>query len=551
MNNGSDQPAGNQDPNQDPLHYAPRWARDVQRPQGPSPTLRAARVEGEPDAHNRFPLSGMNSAPVQRLPPAPPEPARRPFGVVLVTLLSFVSLVTVIAALIAVALNLRVSDTDTTGTVASMLGRARTIGSIAGEPIRAVSPTRQVAAIEPPSPVQSEQRASVTPTIATAVSPAGSPDPAVRGVTDKEIRFGIAAPFSGSAKELGRQMKLGIDTAFSVINAGGGINGRKVRLIAADDGYEPSRTTDAMKQLLEKDQVFGIVGNVGTPTAMVGLPYALEQKMLFFGAFTGAGLLRRDPPDRYVFNYRASYAEETDAMVRYLVKVRRLLPEQIAVFAQQDGYGDSGFSGVAKAIRGLRGGEASSILRLDYKRNTVDVSDAIERLRRHKGSIKAVVMVPTYRAAARFIEKTRDLFPAMIYTNVSFVGSTALAEELKLLGPKYTDGVIVTQVVPPIEGYSSLVMEYKAALAKYFPGEMPDYVSLEGYIAAGLLAEGLKRAGPQLDTEKLVETLENLRDFDMGLGTRLSFGRAEHQGSHKVWGTQLDGAGRYQAIDLQ
>src|SRR5262249_37637244 len=199
-------------------------------------------------------------------------------------------------------------------------------------------------------------------------------------------------------------------TMFSAINAGGGINGRKVRLIAADDGYEPSRTADAMKQLFEKDEVFGIVGNVGTPTAMVALPYALEQKMLFFGAFTGAGLLRRDPPDRYVFNYRASYAEETDSMVRYLVKVRRLRPEQIAVFAQQDGYGDAGFSGVAKAVRALRGGEASTILRLNYKRNTVDVNDAVERLRQHKPPIKAVVMVPTYRAAARFIEKTREAF---------------------------------------------------------------------------------------------------------------------------------------------
>jgi branched-chain amino acid transport system substrate-binding protein len=284
---------------------------------------------------------------------------------------------------------------------------------------------------------------------------------------------------------------------------------------------------------------------------MVAVPYTLEQKMLFFGAFTGAGLLRRDPPDRYVFNYRASYAEETDAMVRYLVKVRRLRPEQIAVFAQQDGYGDAGFSGVTKAVRALRGGEAAATLRLNYKRNTVDVDEAVERLRQSKTPIKAVVMVPTYRAAARFIEKTRDLFPAMIYSNVSFVGSTALAEELKLLGPKYTDGVIVTQVVPAIEGYSSLILEYKAALAKHFPGEVPDYVSLEGYIAAGLLAEGLKRAGPQLDTEKVVEALENVRDFDMGLGTPLSFGRTEHQGSHKVWGTQLNEAGRYQAIDLQ
>jgi ABC-type branched-subunit amino acid transport system substrate-binding protein len=159
--------------------------------------------------------------------------------------------------------------------------------------------------------------------------------------------------------------------------------------------------------------------------------------------------------------------------------------------------------------------------------------------------------VPTYRAAARFIEKTRDLFPGMIYTNVSFVGSTALAQELMLLGPRFAEGVIVTQVVPPTDGYSSLVLEYKAALAKYAPGETPDYVSLEGYIGAGLLAEALKRTGPDLDTEKLVETLENLRQVDIGVGTPLSFGRTDHQGSHKVWGTQLDQAGHYQAIDLQ
>src|SRR5262249_13423202 len=154
--------------------------------------------------------------------------------------------------------------------------------------------------------------------------------PVFRGVTDTEIRFGMAAPFSGSAKELGRQMKLGIDTMFGVINEAGGVNGRKLRLIAADDGYGPTRTGDAMKSRFEKAEVFGMVGNVGPPTAIVGVPSALEQKMLFSGAFTGAGLLRRAPADRYVFNYRASYAEETDAVVRYLVKVRRIRPEQIA-----------------------------------------------------------------------------------------------------------------------------------------------------------------------------------------------------------------------------
>jgi len=358
--------------------------------------------------------------------------------------------------------------------------------------------------------------------------------PAIRGVTDNEIRLGISAPFTGSAKELGNQMKLGIETAFNLINERGGIHGRQLRLVAADDGYEPTRTAETMKELYEKERVFGFIGNVGTPTAVVGLPYALERRALFFGAFTGAGLLRRDPPDRYVFNYRASYAEETDAVVRYLVKMRGVRPEQIAVFAQQDAYGDSGFAGVAKAMRALRGGDERAILRLDYKRNTLDVDDAVARLRAHKNPIKAVVMVGAYRSCAKFIEKTRDIYPAMIYTNVSFVGSTALADELMLLGPRYANGVIVTQVVPAVDSYASTVLKYKTALTKYFPGVPPDYVSLEGYVAGSVLLEGVKRAGRQLDTEKLVETLETVRDFDVGLGAPISFGPTEHQGS-RAW----------------
>ena len=475
--------------------------------------------------------------------------------------LTLFALVAMVFAFAAMVINPRTLEPGTKGPREAAPGpdSVQTTGST--DPVRAVTRTSQVAT--PPAPVPATAEVPANPPLPVAVAAAGDSSPAappvapqrlfgptVRGVTDTEILFGMAAPFGGAAKELGRQMKLGIDTAFAAIDAAGGINGRRLRLVAADDGYEPSRTVEAMKQLFEKEQVFGVIGNVGTPTAMVALPYALERKMLFFGAFTGAGLLRRDPPDRYVFNYRASYAEETDAVVRYLVKVRHLRPDQIAVFAQEDGYGDAGFAGVTKAIRALKG-DAGAILRLNYKRNTVDVEDAVARLRAHKKPIKAIVMVPTYRAAARFIEKTRDLFPDMIYSNVSFVGSTALAEELMLLGRKYAEGVIVTQVVPAVEGYSSLVLDYKAALTKYFPGESADYVSFEGYLAARLLAEGIKRAGPQVDTENLVEALESLRNFDLGLGTSLSFGRTEHQASHKVWATQLDQNGRYQSIDLE
>ena len=372
----------------------------------------------------------------------------------------------------------------------------------------------------------------------------------VRGVTDNEIRFGISAPFSGAAKELGQNMQRGIEAAFRATNADGGVYGRQLRLIAADDGYEPARTAETMKQLFEKDEVFGVVGNVGTPTAMVAVPYALQRKMLFFGAFTGAGLLRNDPPDRYVFNYRASYAEETAAVVNYLVKVKRLRPAQIAVFAQQDSYGDAGFAGVAKAIRSL-GGDGNAIMRLSYQRNTIDVDEAVSQLLKSRIPIKAVIMVPTYRAAAAFIKQTHDRYPNMIYTSVSFVGSTALANELMLLGKRYATGVVVTQVVPALDGYSSLVLNYKSALNKYFPGEAPDYVSLEGYVTANVLIAALKRNGPQLDTERLVETLENMGDLNIGLGTPVTFSESEHQGMHKVWGTQLDENGHYQPIDLQ
>ena len=426
---------------------------------------------------------------------------------------------------------------------------------IAAAPVaaRATAETQQM----PPSAAQGQQ-AALSP-ISKPLGQESNVSSAVRGVTDSEIRFGISAPLTGPAKELGQHMKQGIEAAFNVANAKGGVYGRQLRLVAADDGYEPTRTAVTMKQLYEKDQVFGLVGNVGTPTAVVALPYALDRKMLFFGPFTGAGLLRNDPPDRYVFNYRASYAEETTAVVNYLVKVRGLLPEQIAVFAQQDAYGDAGFAGVEKAIRSLRGGNASPILRLNYQRNTVDVEDAVAQLQQYNAQlqqkkrfpIKAVIMVPTYRAAAKFIEKTRDLYPDMIYTSVSFVGSTALADELMLLGKKYATGVIVTQVVPAVDGHSSLVLDYKSALARYFPGEAPDYVSLEGYVDATVLMAALQRNGSQLDTERLIGTLENLSDLDIGLGTAVIFSRSDHQGVHKVWGTRLDEAGHYQAIDLQ
>src|SRR5262249_54206716 len=158
-----------------------------------------------------------------------------------------------------------------------------------------------------------------------------------------------------------------------------GVHGRRLRLVTVDDGYEPPRTTQAMQELYERHQVFGFIGNTGTPTAAVAVPFALEKRTIFFGAYSGASLLRRDPPGRYVFNFRASYAEETNAIVQYLVRVRHIRPEHIAVFAQEDAFGEAGYAGIAKAMRALRP-DVTGLFRIGYQRNSIDVTDAIQKL---------------------------------------------------------------------------------------------------------------------------------------------------------------------------
>jgi branched-chain amino acid transport system substrate-binding protein len=544
-----------------PLQYAPRWARETPKQDAgaAAPTAKDAPWRDlDTAANDALGEDGDRSPRLLVRPVAEPLPELRTRswsakGLALLGQTVLVVLVSTAAAVLVTRYVTQESGEQPARSGAPTVAAAVPLASVVVETAPPAAPAapaaaslRGAASDQAAAPESAAPAATVVAT--TTLAP---PEPPVRGVSASEIRFGIAAAFSGPARELGRQMKLGIDTAFNVTNANGGVHGRQLRLIAADDGYEPGRTSEAMRQLYEKDQVFGIVGNVGTPTATVALPYALERRMLFYGAFTGAGLLRRDPPDRYVFNYRASYAEETAAVVRYLVKVRRIRPEQIAVFAQQDSYGDAGFGGVTKAMRALRGGDGGVTLRLNYKRNTTDVEEALNQLRASKIPIKAVVMVATYRAAAKFIEKTRDAYPDMTYTNVSFVGSTELANELMLLGPRYASGVIVTQVVPALDGYSSIVLDYKSALGKYFPGEAPDYVSLEGFVTARVLIEALKRTGARLDTEKLVDGFESLRGLDLGLGAAIDFGRNEHQASHRIWGTQIDQNGRYQEIDMQ
>ncbi|HKD37504.1 MAG TPA: ABC transporter substrate-binding protein, partial [Pirellulales bacterium] len=369
-----------------------------------------------------------------------------------------------------------------------------------------------------------------------------------RGITPTEIVLGMSGPFNGPSRELGRSMQVGLNIAIEDVNAKGGVAGRKIRLVSLDDGYEPARALANMQELLDTNRAFAVIGNVGTPTAEKTLPIALQRKTIFFGAFTGAKLLRKDPPDRFVFNVRASYEEETAAILKYLVEIKKVRPDQVAVFAQEDGYGDSGYAGVVKMLRKLRG-DPDKLLRVGYVRNTVDVADAVKKIVAAP-DLKAVIMVPAYRPAARFIQLVKDAGKDLIFASVSFVGAVPLADELAPLGPKYGEGVIVTQVVPNPSSQASAVLKYRELLAKYSPNEKPSFISLEGYIDAMVFVHALEAAGENPTTDSVIAALESIQNFDLGIGTPISFGPSEHQGSHKVWGTVLDKTGQYQTLEL-
>jgi ABC-type branched-subunit amino acid transport system substrate-binding protein/tRNA A-37 threonylcarbamoyl transferase component Bud32 len=414
---------------------------------------------------------------------------------------------------------------------------------------------------------------NAAPRVTTASRPAGSsaaptaetaPPVAagVRGVTADSVTIGMSAAFSGASRELGNRMKLGLETAFSALNDAGGVSGRQVKLLALDDGYEGKRALANVQELISDRHVFAVLGNVGTPTAKEALPYVLSKKTLFFGAFTGSGMLRKDPPDRYVFNYRASYEEETAKMISYLVDVKKVPDRGIVVFAQNDSYGDAGFEGAKKMLR--KKGRSDDLLRVGYERNTLDVEDAVNKLteyhnatlrvgnlERPKHPVKAVIMVGTYKPSAKFIQMIRDRKIDATFLNVSFVSSGALAEELKERGPTYGTGVIVTQVVPHYDSGATGVIRYREALKKYHPDQEADFISLEGFIVGELFAEGLRRAGHDFDTETLIDTLEKMQDFDPGTGGNLSFGMSQHQASHKVWGTVLDEQGTFKSFDME
>jgi ABC-type branched-subunit amino acid transport system substrate-binding protein len=326
-------------------------------------------------------------------------------------------------------------------------------------------------------------------------------------------------------------MKLGMQAWFDGVNGSGGVLGRPIELVALDDGYEPARAATNMRKLIDDEHVFAVLGNVGTPTAAVTVPIANEKKVPLFGAFTGAGLLRKTPPDRYILNYRASYAQETAEMVRGLVDELRIKLEHIAFFTQHDAYGDAGWSGGVKALKahGLVNAERQPHGR--YPRNTLDVEEGLSKLLDPRVTVRAVIMVGAYAPCAEFIRLAGKSGLKAIYCNVSFVGSDALTRALGSDG----SGTVITQVVPHPDLDLEITRAFRQAIAKEHQG----VVALEGYIVGRALTEALRLAGEDPTRERFIDVLEAGNPIDLGLGQKHVLSKSDHQLSDQLWLTVI------------
>ena len=337
------------------------------------------------------------------------------------------------------------------------------------------------------------------------------------GVTATEIVIGQFAATTGPAAQLGLRMQTGMQAYFKAVNSQGGVNGRSIKLLTRDDGYEPEKAAAAVKALIQEDKVFALAGSVGTPTGLAALPLITEEKVPLIGMFTGAQALR-EPFNRQVFHVRASYFDETERIVQHL---STLGFKKIAVFYQNDAYGKAGLEGVTRALTKR---QLKAVATATVERNSVDVAKSLEVIL--KAEPEAVVQISAYKSVAEFIKQAKGKAFAGQFFNVSFVGSKALADELGDAGR----GVVISQVVPfPYGGNSAVVRDYQQRMGEWGQKEL-DFSSFEGYLTARVLVEGLRRAGRNLSRDGLITALETMKDVNLG-GYTVNYSATDHQGS--------------------
>jgi len=351
------------------------------------------------------------------------------------------------------------------------------------------------------------------------------------GVTETSIRLGMSSPLSGPTGAYGRAMKEGIEAYFASVNAKGGVDGRKLELVALDDGYETDAAVANAKRLIDKEKVFALLGFYGSsPTAAV-LPLLDASGVPLIGTISGAEALRR-PLNRHMFHLRASYGDETAAIVKNLTTVGI---KRIAVFYQDDGFGLAGLKGVTDA---LAAHQLKPVAAASVPRNSVEVGAAVAAI--SQSGAQAVVMVTLYRPTAEFIKRMRTAGASPFFVALSPVGTDQLIAEL---GPDNTRGIQVSQVIPhPWGDKVEAVREYKQVLMAHAKHTNYSYYGLEGYLNAKLVVAALQRAGRNLTRERLIAALRG-GPFDLG-GYRVNYASGSNEGSNYVEISVVGAAGR-------
>ena len=348
--------------------------------------------------------------------------------------------------------------------------------------------------------------------------------------SETKIVLGQSAAFTGPAAQLGIQFYQGAKVYFDQLNAQGGVGKRLIEIRNLDDGYEPDRCLENTRKLIA-DDVFALFGYIGTPTSLAALPLATKDKVPFIAPFTGAMALR-EPFNKYAFHVRASYNDETGLIVKQLTSLGL---KKIAVFYQNDAYGKAGLDGTTLALTaaGLK-----PVAQATVERNSVEVAKAVQAL--VAAAPDAVVQISAYKSCAAFIREARKAGYGGTFYNVSFVGTQALADTLGKEGA----GVVVSQVMPsPYNSARAIAREFADAVKTAGKDAQVNFSSMEGYVAARVFAEGLKRAGAKPSRESLITGLEAIGSQSIG-GFSVSFGPGDHVASSFVELSMLTGDGR-------
>jgi ABC-type branched-subunit amino acid transport system substrate-binding protein len=358
------------------------------------------------------------------------------------------------------------------------------------------------------------------------------------GVDKAQITIGSCSALDGPARFLGLQTIVGATAYLDIINSKGGVNGRKIQLLAFDDGYEPARADACFKRLLKED-VFAAGFFVGTPTAAKYVPLAEENKLPVVGLFTGAQLLYA-PLKHYVMNVRASYYDETREQVDSLWNTLKI--HKIGIIYQDDAFGSAVLEGLEL---GLKKYHATPVGMGTFSRNTLEVDKGMAAVR--AANPEAVLLVGPYAPVAQIVKKAHAMGWRPLFLTVSFVGTEKFIAE----AGKDAEGTVITQVVPPYTrtDFPTIAL-YREALRKYYPNEQPSFVSLEAFVDAMVLVEGLKRAGSNPTREKLISALESIDGKDVGLGPRLllKYSPNRHKGFDQIYTTVVQN-GKPEIVD--